>query len=210
MSTGNPFDDVLRRISDYFPEMQNDNNPLASLTPLGAFFFIFRAAVTSGTGHDKLPNYDGPDARTFDALKKILRMPQWFLRHLLKTGVKWNRQVLLAVVTWLLRVDASAVVEHIKKHRQATLLASSLISISPGVIFFPLLFLSILGFGAIGIKAGSPAAVYQRDTYGGFTPAGSGFSRLQSAGMRYHQYAPFLWTIRISSASAFVFAWNLE
>jgi hypothetical protein len=33
---------------------------------------------------------------------------------------------------------------------------------------------------------------------------------MQSAGMRYHQYAPFLWTIRISSASAFVFAWNLE
>jgi hypothetical protein len=65
-------------------------------------------------GHDKLPNYDGSDARTVDALKKILRMPQWFRGHLLKTGVKWNRQILLAVVTWLLRVDASAVIEHSK------------------------------------------------------------------------------------------------
>ncbi|KAJ7890145.1 hypothetical protein B0H14DRAFT_2561418 [Mycena olivaceomarginata] len=97
-------------------------------------------------GHDKLPNYDGPDARTFDALKKILRMPQWFRGHLLKNWVSGNIFSAFNGHNATLRV--------VKKHRQATLLASSLISISPGVIFFPLLFLSILGFGQLELKAG--------------------------------------------------------
>lgn len=59
-------------------------------------------------------------------------------------------------------------------------------------------------------STGFPAAAYQRDVYGGFTPFGSWFSKLQSVGMKISRYPYLLGIIKLSAALVFVFAWRFD
>ncbi|KAJ7803469.1 hypothetical protein B0H13DRAFT_2687743 [Mycena leptocephala] len=202
------FDDLLQRVSDCFSGKEGVGNTLWSFAlspPLSKDTLVSRVKWLVNTSvaalkwsYDTLPS----------VIDYVARIAVSYLGYTFKALVNWNRKTLPIVAAWLLATDTSTAVTLIRAHRQTILLVSALICIAsslPGTI------LTALGFGVSGIRRGSPAATYQRNTYGGFTPASSPFAKLQSAGMKYHDVLSLVpMIISLSAGLLFIFAWNLE
>ncbi|KAJ6574593.1 hypothetical protein B0H19DRAFT_1371581 [Mycena capillaripes] len=134
-------------------------------------------------------------------------------QRIFKRFVNWNHKTVPIVAAWLLRTDAPTIVNLVKKHRRLTLLVSALLCVVPGLLILPVIILTALGFEYMGIRQGSPAAAYQSNVYGGFTPASSLFARLESAGMRYMNNPAMDvvgLVVSLSAGLLAIFAWNLE
>ncbi|KAJ6456721.1 hypothetical protein C8R45DRAFT_1034138 [Mycena sanguinolenta] len=146
----------------------------------------------------------------------ILRVLQWgyanVVRHMLVILVNWYRNTFPRVTAWLLRTDAQTIVNLVREHRQAILTIALICSI-PTLLLLPVFFLAVLGFGVAGIRRGSPAAGYQSKVYRGFTPAGSRFARMESAGMKTTTNPVMALVLVVFSMFAgllAIFAWTLE
>ncbi|KAJ6564413.1 hypothetical protein B0H19DRAFT_1258866 [Mycena capillaripes] len=113
------------------------------------------------------------------------------------------------VAAWLLRTDAHTPV-NLKKHRRLILLVSALLGVVPTLRVLLVIILKALGFEVVGIRQGSSAAAYQRDIYGGFTPASSLLARLESAGRRSMENPAMDVVVSLSAGLLAIFAWNLE
>ncbi|KAJ7258530.1 hypothetical protein C8J57DRAFT_1340894 [Mycena rebaudengoi] len=188
-----PFSDVMQKVSDCF---SGNKDKCAPFLPFSKDTFVIRVKWL------------------WNAMLGVL---QWgyanVVRYMLVIVVNWYQNTFPRVIAWLLWTDAQAIVNLVREHRQAILI-TSLICAIPTLPLLPGFFLAALGFGVAGVRRGSPAAGYQRQVYGGFTPAASRFARMESAGMRTTNNNPVmnlvLVVISLFASLLAIFAWNLE
>ncbi|KAJ7241178.1 hypothetical protein C8J57DRAFT_1370238 [Mycena rebaudengoi] len=188
-----PFSDVMQKVSDCF---SGNKDKCAPFLPFSKDTFVIRVKWL------------------WNAMLGVL---QWgyanVVRYMLVIVVNWYQNTFPRVIAWLLWTDAQAIVNLVREHQQAILI-TSLICAIPTLLLLPGFFLAALGFGVAGVRRGSPAAGYQRQVYGGFTPAASRFARMESAGMRTTNNNPVmnlvLVVISLFASLLAIFAWNLE
>ncbi|KAJ7195600.1 hypothetical protein C8J57DRAFT_1421879 [Mycena rebaudengoi] len=191
-----PFSDVMQKVSDCF---SGNKDKCAPFLPFSKDTFVIRVKWL------------------WNAMLGVL---QWgyanVVRYMLVIVVNWYQNTFPRVIAWLLWTDAQAIVnlESIGKPFSIT----SLICAIPTLLLLPGFFLAALGFGVAGVRRGSKTAHrppgYQRQVYGGFTPAASRFARMESAGMRTTNNNPVmnlvLVVISLFASLLAIFAWNLE
>lgn len=71
-------------------------------------------------------------------------------------------------------------------------------------------FLMLLGFGPLGVGAGSLAAAFQSVVYGGFVPAGGLFASLTSMGMLGTLAPLFLGVAALVATAVTVMVWGFR
>ncbi|KAJ7705004.1 hypothetical protein B0H17DRAFT_1126613 [Mycena rosella] len=125
----------------------------------------------------------------------------------LPTATPWLSDAISQAVKTTAQEAHTTAVQSIKDHHRAILISSGFIFVGPDTISKALL--SILGFGASGVRRGSGAAHFESRVYGGRTPDASMFASLESAGMRPSRlgFAP---GVKLLAGLVFVFAWYLE